>query len=90
LTNLTQYDKLKEKVGIKGVRVGVVLWLIDHDCVMYIPLSSIIKMKEDGKKSINIKMLDDGKYRIIKIPSEKKRVFLDSNYSVLANLAEGE
>ena len=79
LTNLTQYDKLKEKVGIKGVRVGVVLWFIDHDAVCYVPLKSITQMKEDGKKSINIKMLSDNSYRIIKIPSEKKRVFLDSD-----------
>lgn len=90
LTNLTQYDKLKTKVGIKGVRVGVVLWMIDHDVVLYVPLSSITKMKQDGKKSINIKMLDEDTYKLIQIPSEKKRIFLDSNYSLLASLADGE
>jgi penicillin-binding protein-related factor A (putative recombinase) len=90
LANLTQYDKLKDKVDIKGVRVGVILWMIDHDTVMYVPLSTITKMKEDGKKSVNIKMLADNTYRIIQIPSEKKRVFLDSNYSVLASLNDGE
>jgi len=88
--NLTQYDKLKEKVGIKGVRVGVILWFIEHDRVLYIPISSITKMKEDGKKSINVKMADEKLYNIIEIPSTKKRVFLDSDYSILANLQEGE
>ena len=86
----TQYEKLKTKVGIKGVRAGVVLWMIDHDKVVYLPVSSVTKMMEDGKKSFNIKMLEDKSYNIIEIPSVKKRVFLDSDYSILANLKEGE
>ena len=48
LTNLTQYDKLVCKVGIPGVRVGMILWFIDHDVVLYVPISSITKMKKDG------------------------------------------
>ena len=90
--NLTQYDKLIEKSGIKGVRSGVVLWLYEHDAIMYVPVSEIKKMKKDGLKSINIKMYNDDncKYKIIKIPSEKKRVYFESDYSVLFNLEEGE
>lgn len=90
LTNLTQYDKLREKVGIRGVRVGVIIWFISHDKVIYVPISTITKMKEDNKKSVNIKDLAEGIYRIIEIPSTKKRVFLDSDYSVLFDLAENE
>ena len=90
LSNLSQYDKLKEKVGIHGVRVGVIIWFISHDKVVYVPISTITKMKEDNKKSVNIKDLNDGTYRIIEIPSTKKRVFLDSDYSVLFDLAENE
>lgn len=90
LANLTQYDKLAAKVGIKGVRAGMVLWFIDHDRVCYVPISTITKMKADGKKSVNVKMLDDKSYNIIEIPSVKKRVFLDSDYSCLLNLKDGE
>lgn len=90
LANLTQYEKLLPKVGIKGVRVGMILWMIEHDVIVYIPISSIKKMKEDRKKSFNIKMLKENTYRIIEIPSVKKRVFLDADYSVLKNLKEGE
>ena len=86
----TQYDKLKTKVGIKGVRAGVVLWMLDHDKVVYLPVSSVTKMMEDGKKSFNVKMLEDKLYNIYEIPSVKKRVFLDSDYSILADLKEGE
>lgn len=87
---LTQYDKLIHKVGIKGVRVGVILWMIDHDKVVYIPISTITKMKEDNKKSFNIKMLETKEYNVIEIPSKKLRTFMDSNYLCLKNLQEGE
>ena len=90
LTNLTQYDKLKAKVGIKGVRAGVVLWFIDHDKVCYVPISTITQLKKDDKKSVNVKMLEDKSYNIYEIPSVNKRVFLDSDYSILADLKEGE
>ena len=91
-TNLTQYDKLVEKVGIKGVRVGVVLWMIDHDIVVYLPIKTVAIMKRDGTKSFNIKMLKDPKYSnlIHAIPGVKKRVFMECDYSVLCDLKEGE
>ena len=85
--NLTQYSKLKDKVGIKGVRAGVILWLYEKDLVLYVPISTISQMMTDGKKSVGIRDLD--KYNIIKIPSIKKRVFMDSDYSILLNMPEG-
>lgn len=90
LANLTQYDKLLSKVGKKGIRVGIVLWFIDHDTICYVPISSIKKMKADNKKSVNIKMLADSTYKIIVIPSIKKRVFLEGDYSVLMTLQDGD
>lgn len=86
--NITQYEKLKEKIGIKGVRTGVVLWLIDKDKVMYVPMSTIKQLKEQGEKSIGIRHLEN--YNIIEIPSVKKRVFMDSDYTILKTLKEGE
>lgn len=46
-------------------------------------------MIDDGKKSVGLKAIEEG-YRIIEIPSIKKRVFMDSDYSVLMNLEDGE
>ena len=86
--NITQYDKLKEKIGITGVRAGVVLWLVDKDVVMYVPMSTVKQLKENGEKSIGIRHLED--YNIYVIPSTKKRVFMDSDYSLLLNLKDGE
>lgn len=90
LTNLTQYDKLCAKVGIPGVRSGVFLWFIAHQAVAYVPTSTITQMKKDGKKSVNIKMLDTGDYNIKVIPSITKRVFPECDYSVLKELKIGE
>lgn len=88
LGNITQYDNLVSKVGIKGVRSGVVLWLYEKDKVFYIPTSTLIKLKKDGEKSVGLRHL--GTYNIIEIPSVKKRVFMDSDYTILTSLKEGE
>jgi hypothetical protein len=88
LTNITQYENLKKKVGIPGVRSGVVLWLYEKDKVFYIPTATVTKLKEDGEKSVGLRHL--GKYRIIEIPSVKKRVFMDSDYTILTTLQDGD
>lgn len=86
---IPQYDKLIKKVGIKGVRAGIILWLYEKDRVFYIPMSTIKQMMSDGKKSVGIKAVEEG-YNIIEIPSIKKRVFMDSDYSILTTLKDGE
>ena len=86
---ISQYDKMKDVVGIKGVRAGVVLWLYDKDKVFYIPISTITEMKKDDKKSVGLKAIEEG-YNIIEIPSEKLRVFMKSDYSCLMTLKDGE
>jgi penicillin-binding protein-related factor A (putative recombinase) len=90
LANLTQFDKLKEKVGIPGVRAGVVIWFIEHKKVIYVPISTFIKLKEDEKKSFNIKMLGDSKYFSLEIPGKIKRLFIDTDYSIVKNLKDGQ
>lgn len=90
LSNLTQYDKLIQKVGIQGVRTGVIIWFVDHGRVVYVPISVITKMKQDGKKSVNINKSFDEGYNIKEIPSIKKRIFCDSDYSILKDLKDGE
>ena len=90
LSNLTQYDKLVTKINIKGVRAGVIIWFIDFDRVIYVPISTIKTMKKDNIKSVNLKKIDEQGYKYYEIPSVKKRVFLESDYSILSSLLEGE
>ena len=86
LSNLRQYDKLSPYVGIDGVKIGVIIWFRDKDKVVYCPMETVTKLKLDDKKSINIKYLDTKEYNIIEIPSSKKRVFMESNYTILGDL----
>lgn len=87
LCNITQYDNLIKKVGINGVRSGVILWLYEKDKIFYIPTKTLIKLKSDGEKSVGLRHID--KYELFELPSTKKRVFMDTDYSLLTTLKEG-
>ncbi len=76
-----QADKLVKYIGMPNVIAGAIIWFIDHDRVIFVPIETCKKMKEDGQKSININKLDNYKY--LEIPSVKKRVFLESDYTVM-------
>lgn len=88
-TNITQYDKMIKEMGKPGVRVGVILWLNEKDKVYYIPISTIKKMKDDGKKSVGIKSISDG-YRIIEIPCTKLIHYMKCDFNCLMQLQDGE
>lgn len=83
LSCLTQYPKLIAKYKIPGVRAGVILWMIDHDQILYIPISTFYKLFRDGKKSFNINMIEDETYKSIIIPAKKLRTFFTCDFSVL-------
>ena len=91
-SNLRQYDKLIQYKDSLNTYPGVVLWFIEHDTVIWCSIKDIERMKLDGKKSINIKMLhpksDEVDYNLYEIPSKKKRVFMDSDYSKLEEFVE--
>ncbi len=88
LSNLKQYNKLITKKGIKGVKAGVVLWFKDHDKILYIPIETFEKLIKDNKKSYNIKYLNENEYKVIIIPTIKKRLFLSGDYTVLLNMED--
>lgn len=89
-TAIPQYDRLLEYKDCPGVYPGVMLWLSEKDIVMWIGIKEMEKMVKDGKKSIGIKMLEDTLYNIMIIPSEKKRIYLESDYTSLLNFVEIE
>lgn len=88
LTNLTQFEMLNTFENISGLRRGVVIWFRDHKRVLYVPISTIKKMKEDNKKSVNIRTIENENYNYIELPTETKRVYPKSDYSVLLNLPD--
>ena len=82
-TNLTQYEDLLSYRHCIDTVVGVIVWFIDHDRIIFVDIDTIEQMKKDGQKSINIRLIDKQGYKYTEIPSEKIRVFLRSDYSVL-------
>ena len=83
LSNLTQFGKLRQYKDIDGVKVGVIIWFIDHDEVIYVPIETIIKLADDQEKSLKLKHFDSEDYKIYKLNSEKKRTFLITDYRKL-------
>lgn len=84
-SNLSQYDKLLSYSDIDGLVAGVIIWFVDHDRVVFIPVTTVKQMKSTQLKSANIRKGFDG-YNVIDIPSVKKRVFLNSDYTILSTL----
>lgn len=86
-SDLRQYDQMLEYKDITGVYAGFIVWFVDHDKVLWIPIQTMEKIKSEGLKSYNIrKMLDDPGYFALNIPSVKLRTFMNSNYSKLVEL----
>ena len=86
---ITQFDKLASYSDIPDVYAGVVIWLYEKDKVLYAPINLIKRLKGEGKKSIGIKALNEYE-EFIEIPSEKKRVMMSTDYSILLNLGENK
>jgi len=87
-SELRQYDDLLSFKGLKGVHPGVVLWMRDHDKVLYFPIETLERMKADGHKSINVNKLEG--YDYLELPSFKKRVYLTTDYTNVLKHAKGE
>lgn len=83
LSNLTQFGKLQKYMGVDGLRSGVILWFIEHDKVLYVPIETVIYLTDQGKKSINIKDIGADGIIMYDLPSVKKRTFLETDYSML-------
>lgn len=84
--DVSQYTLLCEKIGIKGVMAGVLIWFVDHDKVLWCDIEGIRNRVEEGIKSINIK--DVGKYNTYEIPITIKRVYPKMELGVLVDLAK--
>jgi penicillin-binding protein-related factor A (putative recombinase) len=71
-----QWNGLKEKTDVFGVKAGVMIWFIDHDTTIYVPIQTLIEMKADGLKSFNINS-DITRWAYKEIAGIKRRVLFD-------------
>lgn len=73
----TQWRGLQNARGNVGVEAGILCWWIDKDVTAFISISTLARMKSDGKLSIRY---DDPKLYIIS--GKKRRVFFDYEMGV--------
>ncbi len=78
---LTQYEDLLEYDNKLGTYPGVLLWFSKHDVVIWVNVRTIKQMKNDGKKSINIKDVLEDKYKFYIISTEKLRTFMKCDFN---------
>ena len=85
-TAIPQYHRLIGYKDFENVFPGVIVWFKDKDCVLWLPITTLESEYNKGKKSINFKIYEDTSSGALLLPSIKKRVFLDTDYSPLINI----
>lgn len=80
---IPQYERLLEYKDYQNVYPGIVVWFSEKDTVIWVSIQEMEKMVTAGEKSIGLRMLKNKSYNIIILPSEKKRVFLKTDYRCL-------
>lgn len=76
----TQWEGLLEASKKKGVVAGVLIWYIDHDETIFVPIRILQQLRDEGEKSVNIK----DKTKLLGswiIPGKKRRVLFDYDFT---------
>lgn len=82
-----QWEGLFKKAQIRGVRAGVLIWFVDKDVTMYVPIEALLMIRNSGKKSISYKeelfiaCTEQGHRPMQIIPGTKKRVMFEYDFS---------
>jgi len=84
-SDLRQYEKMLEYKDLTGVFVGFIVWFVDHDRVLWIPVQTMEKIKNEELKSFNINKMKQEDYFYLDLPSKKLRTFMNTDYSVLVD-----
>lgn len=71
-----QWRGLLFKSKITGVVAGVMIWFIDYDVTLFVPIEVLQNMKNSGLKSVNVRHITQD---MIPISGKKKRVFFEYN-----------
>lgn len=93
-SEIRQYEKMKDYRGLEKTYPGVLVWFYEKDTIIWVSIDEMVKMKEvDGEKSIGLRMLKENypvKYRIINVPAEKLRTFMEADLKYLVEVLNGE
>ena len=87
LSNITetQWNGLLEKSKIEGVFAGVICWWVDKDITRFIPIKTLVIMKEYEYKSYRYNIDIYQGERSYVIIGKKKRVFFDYDMEEFLN-----
>lgn len=72
-----QWKGLLNKTTIQGVQAGIIVWFIDYDTTVYVPIMELEKLKNSGAKSLNIKDIRENNVKCLFLHGRKKRVFFE-------------
>ena len=89
-SDFSQYERMLPYKDIKGMVLGTVIWFYEKDKIVWCPIQTWEKLKLEGKKSFNLKYIDDPNYDCFEIPSRKLRTYMETNYSYLTDVYERE
>jgi recombination protein U len=80
-SNITknQWDGLLRMSDIRGVRAGIIVWFIDHNETVFIPISVLQEMRDNGQKSVNVNTLDMSKCAVI--PGTRRMILFDYDFN---------
>ena len=86
-TNITdkQYTGLLEKSKIPGVYAGLIIWYVDKDITIFVPINTIRIWKEQTDMKSIPSNIADKDLDVIGLKGKKKRVFFDYEMEVLLN-----
>lgn len=83
-----QWRGLEQKSLIPGVIAGVMIWFIDHDETVFIPIQTLLERKRDGEKSVNAKTLNKWGMSIVRVPGKKRKILFDYDMEEFLNYIE--
>ena len=77
-----QWNRLLDYSYISGLNAGIIVWFIDFDKTLFIPIQSLQLLKEENFKSFNCRFANSNLYKDLgvwsyKIEADKKRVFFE-------------
>ena len=74
-----QWEGMLKAIRVPGVVAGVLVWFIDHDKTLFIPIDVLEGLRCGGAKSVNINKIDLDVCTVI--PGTKRRVLFDYDFS---------
>ena len=82
ITN-TQWEGLLEASSVVGVVSGVLVWFIEHNTTLFVPIKALECIRNEGAKSLNITKLRELGilYDCYTVPGIKKRVLFDYDFT---------